>query len=81
MVLLFKHCLNKIKKQRIKLRFYFILLFIYLKSQFNPMFFYLSKIKKNEKKPCDVYVFFNGRVTELMGMKIKFEIKNFNFKF
>ena len=33
------------------------------------------------KKPCDVYVLFNGRVTELIGTKIKFEIKNFNCKF
>ena len=39
--------------------------------------------KKDEKKPCDVYVLFNGRVTELIGSKIriKFEIKNFNLKF
>ena len=28
---------------------------------------------------CDVYVLFNGRVTELIGTKIKFEIKNSNF--
>ena len=34
-----------------------------------------NKIKlKNEKKPCDMYVLFNGRVTELIGMKMKFEI-------
>ena len=38
-------------------------------------------MKKDEKKPFDVYVLFNGRVTELIGTKIKFEIKNFNFKF
>ena len=37
-----------------------------------------NKIKlKNEKKPCDVYILFTG----LLGIKIKFEIKNFNFKF
>ena len=35
----------------------------------------------NEKKPCDVCVLFNGRVTELIGTKIKFEIKNFNLNF
>ena len=40
-----------------------------------------NKIKEDEKKPCDEYVLFNGRVTELRGSKIKFEIKNFNFKF
>ena len=43
-----------------------------------------NKIKlKNEKKPCDVYVLFYGRVTELIGTKIKFEIKSIlilNFK-
>ena len=37
--------------------------------------------KRNKKKPCDVYVLFNGRVTELIGMKIEFEIKNISFKF
>ena len=37
--------------------------------------------KKNEEKPCDMYVLLNGRVTELIGTKIKFEIKNFNFEF
>ena len=26
---------------------------------------------KNVKKPCDVYVLFNGGITELIGMKIK----------
>ena len=36
---------------------------------------------KNEKKPCDEYILFNGKVAELIGRKIKFEIKNFNFKF
>ena len=41
----------------------------------------ILKNLKNEKKPCDVYVLFNGRVTELISRKIKFEIKNFNFKF
>ena len=41
-----------------------------------------NKIKsKNDQKSCDVYVLFNGRVTELIGTKIKFEIENFNFKF
>ena len=31
-----------------------------------------NKIKlKNEKKPCDVYVLLNGKVTELIGTKIK----------
>ena len=31
-----------------------------------------NRIKlKNEKKPCDVYVLFNGGVTELIGTKIK----------
>ena len=38
-------------------------------------------MRKNEGKPCDLYVLFNGRVTELIGAKIKFEIKNFNLKF
>ena len=41
----------------------------------------IKQNKKDEKKPWDVYVLFNGRVTELIGTKIKFEIKNFNFKF
>ena len=36
---------------------------------------------KNEKKLCDVYVLFKWRVTELIGTKIKFEIKNFNLNF
>ena len=40
-----------------------------------------NKIKKDEKKPCDVYILFNGWVTELIGTKIKFEIKNLNLKF
>ena len=34
---------------------------------------------KNEKEPCEMYVLFNGRVAELIGTKIKFEIKNFEF--
>ena len=36
------------------------------------------------RKPYDVYVLFNGRVTELIGTKIKFEIKKIlilNFEF
>ena len=40
-----------------------------------------NKIKKNAEKPFDVYILFNWRVTKLIGTKIKFEIKNFNFKF
>ena len=36
---------------------------------------------KNVKKPSDVYVLFNGRGFELIGTKIKFEIKIINFKF
>ena len=39
------------------------------------------KLKNGEKEQCDVYLLFNGRVTELIGTKIQFEIKNFNFKF
>ena len=39
----------------------------------------MSKIKKNkiknEKIPCDVYVLFNKRVTELIGTNINFEFK------
>ena len=41
----------------------------------------MNKNKKNEEKPCDVYLLFHGRVTELIGTKIKFEIKNFNLDF
>ena len=42
----------------------------------------MNKRKENDaKKLCDVYVFFNGWETELIGTKIKFEIKDFNFKF
>ena len=37
----------------------------------------MNKNLKNEKKPYDVYVLFNGRVTEFIGTKIKFEIKTF----
>ena len=38
--------------------------------------------KKDEKKPCDVYVLFNGRITELIGheniiWKLKILILNF----
>ena len=42
------------------------------------------RFKKNEKKPCDMYVLFNGKVTELIGTKIKFETKKIsilNFEF
>ncbi len=37
----------------------------------------------NKKKPCDVYVLFNGSVTELIGTKKKLKIKNLilNFEF
>ena len=38
-------------------------------------------MNENKIEWKNVYVLFNGRVTELMGTKIKFEIKNFNFKF
>ena len=43
-----------------------------------------NKIKlKNELKPCDVYLLFNKRVTELIGTKIKLKLKililNFEF--
>ena len=40
-------------------------------------------MKKNEMKPCDVYVLFNGRLTELIGTKIKLklEIEILNFEF
>ena len=43
-----------------------------------------NKIKwKNEKKSYDVYVLFNGGVTELIGTKIKLKLKililNFEF--
>ena len=33
--------------------------------------------------PCDVYVLFNGKVTELIGTNIEFEFKIFilNFEF
>ena len=34
-----------------------------------------NKIRKNEKKPYDVYIPFNGGVTELIGMKIKLKLK------
>ena len=43
----------------------------------------MNKIK-NRKKPCDVNVRSNGKVTELMGTNINFELKililNFEFK-
>ena len=42
----------------------------------------MNKIK-NVKIPCDVYVLFNGKVTELIGTNINFEFKilisNFEF--
>ena len=42
----------------------------------------MNKIK-NVKIPCDVYVRFNGRVTELISANINFEFKililNFEF--
>ena len=34
----------------------------------------MNKIK-NGKIPCDVYVLFNGRVSELIGTNINFEFK------
>ena len=35
----------------------------------------MNKIKKNGNIPCDVYVLFNRRVTELIGTNINFEFK------
>ena len=41
-----------------------------------------NKIRlKKERKPCDMYALFNGRVAELIGTKVKFEIKIFNSKY
>ena len=39
--------------------------------------------EKDENTPCDVYVLFNGRVSELIGSYINFEFKIFikNFEF
>ena len=36
---------------------------------------------KNVQKPYLVYILFNKRVTELIGMKIKSKLKKFNFNF